>query len=139
MAHFAKINESNQVIEVITINNDIITDENGVEQESLGVQFLRDLNNEPTANWKQTSYNTVANTHTAGGIPFRKNYAKVGGTYDPDRDAFIAAKIYSSWTLNEESCSWIAPIPKPTFDENNPCYFYWDEENQQWISTPYTS
>ena len=127
MAHFAKINESNEVTEVVVVNNDVITDENGEEQESLGVQFLRNLYNEPSANWKQTSYNTIANTHATGGTPFRKNYA------------FIGPKIFSSWTLDEETCAWVAPVAKPAFDENNPCFFTWDEENQQWISTPYTS
>ena len=139
MAHFAKINENNEVTEVVVVNNDVISDENGAEQESLGVEFLRNTLNEPSANWKQTSYNTVLNTHTEGGTPLRKNYAVVGGTYDSDRDAFIGPKIYDSWTLDEETCAWVAPVAKPAFDENNPCFFTWDEENQQWISTPYTS
>jgi hypothetical protein len=139
MAHFAKINENNEVTEVIVVNNDIITDENGTEQESLGVQFLRDLYNEPSANWKQTSYNTIANTHATGGTPFRKNHAIVGGTYDSSKDAFIPPKNYPSWVLDETTCTWNAPVAKPTFDENNPAFYTWDEENGQWVTNPYTS
>jgi len=139
MAHFAKINENNEITEVVVVNNDVITDENGEEQESLGVEFLRNLNNEPSANWKQTSYNTTANTHVAGGTPFRKNFAWVGGTYDSSRDAFIPPKTYPSWVLDETTCTWTAPVAKPAFDENNPAYYTWDEENGQWVANPYTS
>ena len=128
MAHFAKINENNEVTDVVVVRDDLLTDQNGVEQESLGVEFLRNLYNEPTANWKQTSYNTVANTHTAGGTPFRKNYAKVGGTYDPNRDAFIGAQIYPSWTL-DANYDWQAPVPYPT-DGN---MYIWDEDTLSWV------
>lgn len=139
MAHFAKINESNEVIEVVVVNNNVITDGNGVEQESLGVEFLRNIHNEPSANWKQTSYNTIGNVHDGGGTPFRKNHSIVGGTYDSTRDAFIGPKIFESWVLDETTCTWKAPVDRPAFDENDPKGYEWDEENQQWIAVPYAS
>ena len=58
----------------------------------------------------------------------RKNYAGIGDTYDEDRDAFISPKPYPSWTLNETTCRWEAPVPLPD-DENN---YVWNESTQQW-------
>ena len=92
MAHFAKINESNIVTEVIVVNNDVIKDSNGTEQESLGIIFCTQIYG--TGTYKQTSYNSN----------MRKNMATVGSTYDSTRDAFIRPKIYSSWVLDESTC-----------------------------------
>ena len=104
MASFAKIGLDNKVIEVHSLHNDVLKDANGVEQEVLGINFLRTLHKEPTAVWKQTSYNTGGGVHKLGGTPFRKNHAGRGFTYDEDRDAFIAPQPYPSWTLNETTC-----------------------------------
>ena len=61
-----------------------------------------------------------------------KNYAMIGGTYDADKDAFIAVKpSFASWQLNEETCIWEAPVPMPDDHETNPVR--WDEENQEWV------
>ena len=76
---------------------------------------------------KRTSYNTRGGVHQLGGTPFRKNYAGVGHIYDPVRDAFYAEQPYPSWTLDEETCIWQPPTPKP---EGN---YVWDEETQNWI------
>ena len=78
---------------------------------------------------KRTSYNTRGGAHKLGGTPFRKNYAGVGYTYDPVRDAFYSPQPYESWTLNEESCLWEAPVAYP--DDGNS--YLWDEETQNWI------
>jgi hypothetical protein len=78
---------------------------------------------------KRTSYNTYGGVHQNGGTPFRKNYAGVGYTYDPVRDAFYAPQPFESWTLNEESCLWGAPVEMPN-DGNS---YLWDEETQTWI------
>ena len=78
---------------------------------------------------KRTSYNTVGGVHQNGGTPFRKNYAGVGYTYDPVRDAFYAPQPFESWTLNEESCLWEAPVAYP--DDGN--LYLWDEETLNWI------
>ena len=124
MAHFAKLGIGNIVEQVISINNAVITDANGVEQEQLGVDFINKLYNTNNV-WKQTSYNNN----------IRKNYAGVGYTYDSNRDAFIAPKPYNSWILNEQTCLWDAPVARPELTQeqiDNNQYYTWDEENQSW-------
>ena len=116
MAHFAKIGLNNKVINVVSVNNNELLDADGVEQEVLGSQFLEGITG--WAVWKQTSYN--AN--------FRKHFAGIGYTYDEDKDAFIAPKPFNSWTLNETTCNWEAPIVKPDDGQD----YVWNEENQQW-------
>ena len=118
MAHFAHLNETNQVIRVSVVNNDVITDSDGNEQEQLGVDFLTQLNS--GLGWyKQTSYNGS----------FRKNYAGVGFTYDSTRDAFIPPQPFNSWTLNEDTCIYEAPVPYPTDD----LMYSWDEDTTSWV------
>lgn len=135
MAYFAKLNSEKIVTHVISVNNNLLLD-NGVESEEKGVQFLRTLFNEPDASWKKTSYNTFNGVHSFGKIPLRKNHAGIGYTYDENRDAFIPPKMYNSWTLNENTCDWDAPIPYPTiltFGDNIPYLISWNEEGQKWI------
>ena len=126
MASFAKIGLNNKVIEIQTVVNEVLHDANGVEQEVNGIDFLTKLTG--WSIWKQTSYNTRGGEHILGGTPFRKNHASVGYTYDEDKDAFIPPKPYSSWTLNETSCLWEAPINKPD-DDNR---YIWNESTQTW-------
>ena len=117
MAHFTKLGEGNIVLSVHVVNNEVITDDNGQEQEQLGVDFLNNLYGTRDV-WKQTSYNGN----------FRKNYAGKGYTYDQERDAFIPPKPFNSWTLNEETCLWEAPTAYP----NDGKFYNWNEENQTW-------
>jgi len=126
MSSFAKIGLNNKVIEVQSIANEVLHDSNGVEQESIGIDFLTKLTG--WAIWKQTSYNTKGGVHNNGGTPFRKNYAGIGYTYDEDRDAFIPPKPFNSWTLNETTCLWEAPVSFPTDGEQ----YTWNETNQSW-------
>jgi len=126
MASFAKIGLNNKVIEVLSIHNNELLDSNGVEQEVNGIDFLTKLTG--WSIWKQTSYNTRGGQHIKGGTPFRKNHASVGYTYDEDRDAFIPPKPYPSWTLNETSCLWEAPVAMPD-DDNR---YIWNESTQTW-------
>jgi hypothetical protein len=128
MASFAKIDSNGKVIQVVSVANQVLHDSNGVEQEEIGIQFLKNLFNEPDAIWKQTSYNTMNGIHNLGGTPFRKNYAGIGYTYDSQRDAFIPEKPYNSWVLNENTCNWDSPVAYPT-DGN---MYIWNEENQNW-------
>jgi len=116
MAHFARLNEDNIVVRISVLNNEVITDDNGNEQEQLGIDFLTDLH---TGIWKQTSYNNN----------IRKNYAGIGYTYDSTRDAFIPLQPYPSWTLNEDTCRYEAPVPYPTDDDK---FYEWDEETTNW-------
>jgi len=127
MASFAKI-ENNIVTTVVSVVNEVLKDSNGIEQESIGIQFLKTLYNEPNAIWKQTSYNTNGGVHKLGGTPFRKNHAGIGFTYDSQRDAFIPQKPYNSWVLNEQTCNWEAPIAYP--QDNN--RYVWNEQNLSW-------
>ena len=127
MASFAKI-ENNIVTTVVSVVNEVLKDSNGIEQEQLGINFLKTLYNQPNAIWKQTSYNTNGGIHSLGGTPFRKNHAGIGYTYDEVRDAFIPPKPYNSWILNETTCNWDAPIPYPTNGQE----YDWNEETQNW-------
>ena len=115
MASFAKIGLSNKVIEILSVHNNELKDSNGVEQEVNGINFLKNLTGWPI--WKQTFTNGT-----------RKNYAGIGYTYDEDKDAFIAPKPFASWTLNENTCRWEAPVAYPTDGQ----IYDWNEETQQW-------
>jgi len=139
MASFAKLGLNGKVIEVQSVNNEVLHDSNGVEQEVNGIDFLTKLTG--WSIWKQTSFNTVGGVHKTGGTPLRKNFAGIGYTYDEDRDAFIPPKPYPSWILNETTCFWESPVVKPeTFTQNSidedgnpiPDNYIWNETNQTW-------
>jgi len=115
MAHFAEIGLNNKVLRVIVVHNNELLDENGVEQEQLGADFCRGLFG---GTWVQTSYNGN----------FRKNFAGAGFTYDSERDAFIPPKPFDSWVLDEDTCTWTAPVPMP---EDG--VYYWDEATVSWV------
>lgn len=123
MAHYALLDESNMVTSVITgRNEDEVVD--GITDWE---QYYSDTTGQIC---KRTSRNTYGNQHSEEGKePFRYNYAGIGYLYDPVRDAFIPPKPFESWILNEETCLWEAPIPKPDAS----ILWWWDEANQQWI------
>ena len=83
MAHFAKLGSNSKVIQVLTLNNGDMLNADGVEDESVGQQYLETHNNWPAQMWIQTSYNTANGQHKNGGTPFRGNYAGIG--YDLGR------------------------------------------------------
>ena len=118
MAHFAKLDDQNVVLDVNVVGNGTLNNLPFPESEPVGVAFLIDWSGGYT-NWKQTSYN--AN--------FRKNYAGIGYTYDAVLDAFIPPKPFPSWLLNTETCQWQAPTPYPS-DGN---MYTWDEATQLWV------
>jgi len=123
MAHYAFLDNNNIVTEVIVgINENELIEGKSPEQwyEKFRGQLCR-----------RTSYNTIGGIHKFSGIPFRKNYAGVGYTYNAEWDAFIPPKPYPSWKLDYNTCLWIPPIPEPQPEEG---YFWrWGEENQEWI------
>jgi len=122
VAHFAELDENNIVIRVVVVSNEVITDNDGNEQEQLGVDFLNNLYGTRDV-WKQTSYNQS----------FRKNFAGKGYSYDQERDAFIPPQPYESWTLDEETCLWTPPTPYPTItDENKDDIYIWNETTKTW-------
>ena len=118
MAHFARI-EDNVVTQVLVVPD---------SQEDRGNEYLSmDLG--LGGSWYKTSYNTRGGVHTLGGTPYRKNYAGIGYTYDRDRQAFIPPKPFESWTLNEETCLWDAPVAYPTDGE----LYVWNENTTSWV------
>lgn len=113
MGHYAVLDENNLVTLVHAGKDE---NENGVDWEAY-------------YGAKRTSYNTKGGVHILGGTPFRKNYAGVGYTYDPIRDAFIPPQPFQSWSLNEQTCLWDAPVQYPQ-DGND---YQWDENTLAWV------
>ena len=122
MAHFAKIDNSGVVI-FVTVGRD---EDNELE-----------LSERTGDTYKKTSYNTVGGIHydpttrqpsEDQSKALRKNFASKGYTYDAGRDAFIYPKPYPSWLLDEDSCIWNAPTPRPDDDK----MYYWDEDTTSW-------
>lgn len=119
MAHFAKV-ENGVVTQVI------VADQEFINSGAVGDPSI----------WIQTSYNSFGNQYVDPGTgsirtdlqAVRKNFAGVGYTYDYDRQAFIPPKPFESWILDEDTCNWEAPIPKPTEYRCN-----WNEEQQNWV------
>jgi hypothetical protein len=117
MAHYAFLN-NNIVTEVI------VGKDEGEDNTDWEVHYGNFRNQV----CKRTSYNTQGGIHSSGGIPYRKNYAGIGYTYDEQRDAFIPQKPYASFILNEDTCLWEPPVPYPTDGEQ----YTWNEEDLQW-------
>ena len=115
MAHFAKLDDNNIVLEVNVVANEAL---DPLNEEESGIAFLTEWSG-GYSNWKQTSYNGT----------MRKNYAGVGFKYDEERDAFIPPKLYESFIFNEELCRWEPPIPQPEGDK-----WIWNEESGEWIN-----
>ena len=128
MAHFAELDVFCNVVRVIVVNDDDLKDSDNIEKEKIGQKFLHTMLG---GTWVQTSFNTRANLHKKGGTPFRKNFASVGGKYDVTRDAFLPTSfsVYPSWTLNETTCQYDPPTPKP--DDGK--YYNWNEATTNWV------
>lgn len=130
MAHFARLDQNNKVLNVLVISNNDILDENGLENEQKGIDFCHKLYDKeaPNVTYKKTSYNTRGrkyyNTNNTlasdQSKAFRSNFAEIDGVYDPVLDAFIPKKRYSSWVFEESTHTYIPPIPKPEGD------YYWN-------------
>ena len=140
MAHFAKLGSNSKVIQVLTLNNGDMLNSEGVEDESVGQQYLERHNNWPAQMWIQTSYNTSAGTHKLGGTPFRGNYAGIGYTWDEDNNIFYGKKPYASWVLNTTTATWHSPIgdaPDDLTDEEKAAktHYVWNEGSGAWDKT----
>jgi hypothetical protein len=121
MAHYAFLNMQNIVTEVIV----------GKDETDGPTNWEMHYGNIREQVCKRTSYNTRGGIHSEGGTPFRKNYAGIGYTYDFARDAFIPPKPFDSWTLNENSCLWEAPVAMPDDGQQ----YSWNEETTSWDLT----
>ena len=128
MAHYSFLNMQNIVTEVIV----------GKDETDGPTNWEIHYGNFREQVCKRTSYNTRGGVYydPATGQPaedqskaFRKNYAGIGYTYDSSKDAFIAPKPYASWTLNNTTCKWEAPVTFPT-DEKP---YRWNEDTTNWV------
>ena len=142
MAYYAEIDENNIVQQVIKVNNEVITDENGVEDHNKGIAFLKSLPGNADKNFIRTSFGTYANVHyhvdpetsemtqsEDQSKAFRKNYAGAGSIYHPDLDGFSHPQPFPSWILDEETCVWHAPVAKPEDGQQ----YDWDEDTGSWV------
>ena len=143
MAHFAKIGINSKVIGVHVVNNSDILNADGVEDESVGKQFLENIHGWPL--WVQTSYNTWGGKHYTiaedgtstesddQSKALRKNYAGIGKVWDEDKDMFYDKQPYASWTLNESTGEWNSPEPRPiTETDGLPDIYTWNEGTKSW-------
>lgn len=112
MAHFAKLDDNNNVLEVIVVDNSIAVD------EAAGITFLTDLLG--YSNWKQCSYNGTIRTRFPG----------PGYMYNGTYDAFIMPQPYPSWTLDTTTLDWVPPVAKPTDGGK----YKWDEGSLSWVN-----
>ena len=110
MTYFAKLDNTNKVIGVYPIND------GDAPTEQDGINFLTNLYSYEY--WKETNKN--------GSI--RKNYAGINHQYDSTRDVFIGVQPYSSWTLNETTCQWEAPVVEPDDGKR----YTWNEDTTNW-------
>jgi len=115
MAHFAHI--TNGIVDQVIV----------IEADVLATGHWGD-----PSEWVQTSYNTSGGVHLGNGTPLRKNFAGIGFTYDATRDAFIPPKSFASWVLNEDTCQWDAPTPRPTDGAD----YVWRESDTSWVVRP---
>ena len=145
MAHFAKLGSNGKVIQVLTLNNNDMLNADGVEDETVGQQYLELHNNWPAQMWIQTSYNTSGGVHKDGGTAFRGNYAGIGYTWDEDDQIFWPKKPHASWVKNNSEARWQSPIgdaPELTTEQSSQnqakTHFWiynWNEEGQSWDLT----
>jgi len=130
MAHFAELNNSNEVIRVVVISNDDV-EANGGELSTEAETFVASIvpHLEDGTAWKQTSYNNN----------FRKQYSGIGYTYDASKDKFIIPQPYPSWSLDSND-DWVSPVTYPTITEvdSNIVYISWDEDNQKWLGATHS-
>ena len=147
MAHFAKLGANGKVIQVLTMDNDKMLNADGVEDETVGQQWLERHNNWPAQMWIQTSYNTSGNKHNSGddSKAFRGNYAGIGYTWDEDDQIFWPKKPYASWVKNTTDARWQSPIgdsPALTAEQTSQNEagthmwgYNWNESGQSWDLT----
>ena len=145
MAHFAKLGANGKVIQVLTLDNKDMLNADGVEDESVGQQYLETHNNWPAQMWIQTSYNTSGNQHKLGGTPFRGNYAGIGYEWDEDNNIFWPKKPFSSWVKDIATAGWKSPIgdaPALTAEQTSQNEagthswgYDWNESGQSWDLT----
>ena len=144
MAHFAKIGDTSKVLTVLTLGNGDMLNADGVEDESVGQQYLERHNNWPAQMWIQTSYNTHGGKHSSGddSKALRGNYAGIGHIWDEDNNIFYTEKPHASWVINTSDAQWYSPIgDAPTITPEQQAQneaathnwgYIWNEADQSW-------
>ena len=124
MAHFARVNSDNIVIDVVVVHNDEMLDNDGKESEAVGVAFLDTLFPDDTDTWVQTSYN-----HNMRGY-----YAKIGDTWDAGRNQLVNPLPWPSWVSTEVDglLGWKSPVEK-TEEQYG---YHWHEDTTSWVQPP---
>jgi len=153
MAHFAKLGINGKILTVTPLDDSIMLNADGIEDEAVGQQYLELHNNWPAAMWIQTSYNTRGNKyynadgteHSDQSKAFRGNYAGMGYEWDEDNNIFWPKKPFASWVKDISTASWKAPIGDPpslneeqTSQNNSNTHYWsyvWNESNQTWDLT----
>jgi hypothetical protein len=128
MAHFAKV-ENGTVTQVIVAEPeffDTFVDTTPGEWIKTSYNMRGGVYYDPATNEPAADQSVIAEDEARG----RKNYAGIGFTYDRERDAFIPPQPYASWTLNETSCLWEAPVAYPDDGQR----YQWDEESVSWTA-----
>ena len=120
MANFAKLDKNNIVTTIDVVHNRELLDENLEEQESIGIQYLKNFYDEPNGVWVQCSYNGN----------FRGKYPCLGWTYDSVKDVFKSPKPFPSWVWSDTESEWKAPVPKPGMERP---HVKWDENTISWV------
>ena len=132
MATFAKLADDGKTVVNILAFDKAKTTKNNQINEEVGQGYLYRNHGWPAELWKISEIEK--------GVPYRKNSAGIGHTYDSTRDAFITPQPYPSWILNETTCRWEAPIPRPDDEEKMRHgvgkIYHWNEENQTWVEEP---
>ena len=151
MAHFAKLGANGKVIQVLTMDNDKMLNADGVEDETVGQQWLETHNNWPAQMWIQTSYNTSGNKHSSGddSKAFRGNYAGIGSIWDEENQIFWHRKPYPSWVKDTSDAQWHSPIgdaPALTAEQQSQndagthkWDYVWNESGQSWDLTDHSA
>ena len=142
MAHFAKISEDNEVLNVVRLSDKNCLNAAGTEDESVGQDYLFSHNHWPRHLWIQTSFNTKDGKHALGGTPFRGSFAGIGYTWDSVNEVFWSKQPFPSWSKNIASGSWepaAGPEPDLTAEQQSQneadTHFWvhgWNEEAQSW-------
>ena len=122
MAHFAELNNNNVVQRVIVVSNKNTSDENGVEDENIGIAFCKTLYGSDT-NWRQCSRS----------LSIRRKYPAPGDLYVESSDVFVYPKPFKSWTLDSDAY-WQPPVEPPTLTDEQVeqgYYYEWNETEYQ--------